>query len=102
MPMMGRPWRMSGVLVVAAVWSFTASPSGPIVVDLDPAAVKQAIEGGKKMTDEDLKTIPTRIRAHLKEDPCGGGGVIRPKPVTLNCSGRALDRNPDQAEQAKA
>src|SRR2546427_6635120 len=72
MPMMGRPWRMSGVLAVAAVWSFTASPSGAIVVDLDPAAVKQAIEGGKKMTDEDLKTIPTRFGANLKEDLCGG------------------------------
>src|SRR5438876_1030271 len=102
MPMMGRPWRMSGVLAVAAVWSFTASPSGAIVVDLDPAAVKQAIEGGKKMTDEDLKTIPTRFGANLKEDLCGGGGEIRTKTVTLNRLGGAIARNPEQAEQDKA
>ena len=100
--MMGRPWRMSGVLAVAAVWSFTASPSGAIVVDLDPAAVKQAIEGGKKMTDEDLKTIPTRFGANLKEDLCGGGGEIRTKTVTLNRLGGAIARNPEQAEQDKA
>src|SRR3989442_3498192 len=102
MPMMGRPWRMSGVLAVAAVWSFTASPSGAIVVDLDPAAVKQAIEGGKKMTDEDLKTIPTRFGANLKEDLCGGGGEIRTKTVTLNRLGGAVARNPEQAEEDKA
>src|SRR5213594_1220986 len=102
MPMMGRPWRMSGVLAVAAVWSFTASPSGAIVVDLDPAAVKQAIEEGKQMKDEELKTIPTRFGAKIKEDLCGGGGEIRTKTVTLNRLGGAIARNPEQAEQDKA
>src|SRR5256712_14155884 len=102
MPMMGRVWRMSGVIAVAAVWSFTASPSGAIVVDLDPAAVKQAIEGGKKMTDEDLKTIPTRFGASLHEDLCGGGGEIKTKTVTLNRSAGAIARNPEQARQDSA
>src|SRR5437879_6752199 len=102
MPMMGPVWRMSGVLAVVVAGSFTTSPSGAIVVDLDPAAVKQAIEGGKKMSDEDLRTIPTRFGANLKEDICGGGGAIRTKTVTLNRLGGAIARNPEQAEQDKA
>src|SRR5213594_1981481 len=102
MPMMARVWRMSGVVVVATVWCFTASPSGAIVVDLDAAAVKQAIEDGKKMKDEELKTISTRFGANLKEDICGGGGAIRTKTVTLNRLGGAIARNPEQAEQDKA
>jgi hypothetical protein len=95
-------WRLSGVIAVAVVWCFTASPSGAIVVDLNPAAVKQAIEDGKKMSDEDLKTIPTRFGADLKEDLCGGGGEIRTKTVTLNRLGGAMARNPEQAQQDKA
>ena len=73
--MMGRIWRMSGVLAVAVVWSFTASPSGAIVVDLDPAAVKQAVEEGKQM--KEVKTLPTRFGADLSKDLCGGGGEIQ-------------------------
>src|SRR5437870_11125082 len=99
MPMMARVWRMRGVVAVATVWCFTASPSGAIVVDLDAAAVKQAIEDGKKMKDEELKTISTRFGANLKEDICGGGGAIRTKTVTLNRLGGAIARNPEQAEQ---
>jgi hypothetical protein len=95
-------WRLSGIIAVAVVWCFTASPSGAIVVDLNPAAVKQAIDDGKKMSDEDLKTIPTRFGADLKEDLCGGGGEIRTKTVTLNRLGGAMARNPEQAEQDKA
>src|SRR5437879_13572659 len=102
MLMTGRQWWHGEVLGVAGVWSFTAYPSGAIVVELDRAAVKQAIEGGKKMTDEDLKTIPTRFGASLKEDLCGGGGEIRTKTVTLNRLGGAIARNPEQAEQDKA
>ena len=100
--MMARVWRMRGVVAVATVWCFTASPSGAIVVDLDAAAVKQAIEDGKKMKDEELKTISTRFGANLKEDICGGGGAIRTKTVTLNRLGGAIARNPEQAEQDKA
>src|SRR2546428_14179722 len=102
MPMMARVWRMSGVVAVATMWCFTASPSGAIVVDLDAAAVKQAIEDGKKMKDEELKTISTRFGANLKEDICGGGGAIRTKTVTFNRLGGAIARNPEQAEQYKA
>jgi hypothetical protein len=86
----------SGLLCV------TPAVSGAIVVDLDPAAVKQAIDDGKKMSDEDLKTIPTRFGANLKDDLCGGGGEIRTKTVTLNRLGGAIARNPEQAEQDKA
>src|SRR5439155_617303 len=62
MPMMARVSRVSGVIAVAAVWSFTASPSGAIVVDLDPAAVKQAVEEGKQMKE----VKPDRARKNEK------------------------------------
>ena len=100
--MMGRVWRMSGVLAVVVAGSFTASPSAAIVVDLDPAAVKQAIEEGKQMKDEELKNVPTRFGANLKEDICGGGGEIRTKTFALNRIGSLMARNPEQAEQDKA
>jgi len=93
---------MSGVLAVAAVWSFTATPSGAIMVDLDPAAVKQAIEEGKQIKDEELKNVPTRFGANLKEDICGGGGEIRTKTFALSRLGSMIARNPEQAEQDKA
>jgi len=99
---MGRVWRMSGVLAVVVAGSFTASPSAAIVVDLDPAAVKQAIEEGKQMKDEELKNVPTRFGANLKEDICGGGGEIRTKTFALNRIGSLMARNPEQAEQDKA
>src|SRR5712692_2329457 len=102
MPMMARVCRMSGVLAVAAVWSFTATPSGAIMVDLDPAAVKQAIEEGKQIKDEELKNVPTRFGANLKEDICGGGGEIRTKTFALSRLGSMIARNPEQAEQDKA
>src|SRR5438445_4879181 len=102
MPMMARVWRMRGVVAVAEVWLLTASAYGAIVVELNPAAVKQAIEDGKKMSDEELKTISTRFGASLKEDICGGGGAIRTKTVTLNRLGGAIARNPEQAKQDKA
>ncbi len=100
--MMARVCRMSGVLAVAAVWSFTATPSGAIMVDLDPAAVKQAIEEGKQIKDEELKNVPTRFGANLKEDICGGGGEIRTKTFALSRLGSMIARNPEQAEQDKA
>ena len=56
MPMMARVWRMSWVIAVAAVWCFTASPSGAIEVDLDAAAVKKAGEEGKKLKPEELRS----------------------------------------------
>src|SRR2546425_639773 len=79
MPMMGRPWRMSGVLAVAAVWSFTASPSGAIVVDLDPAAVKQAIEGGKMIKGEMAK--PDRAKKNDK-GPAYRGKIVASFPYS--------------------
>ncbi len=100
--MIVRVLRMGVVVTVAAVLCFTASPSGAIVVNLGAAAVKQAIEEGKKMKDEELKTISTRFGANLKEDICGGGGAIRTKTVTLNRLGGVIARNPEQAEQDKA
>ena len=104
MPMMG--WSvlrwMEGAVAAVGLLCLTPTLSGAIVVDLNPAAVKQAIEEGKKMSDEDLKTIPTRFGANLKEDLCGGGGEIRTKTVTLNRLGGAIARNPEQAEQDKA
>src|SRR6266705_2612097 len=99
MPMMGRVWRMSGVLAVAVVWSFTASPSGAIVVDLDPAAVKQAVEEGRQM--KEVKTLPTRFGADLSKDLCGGGGEIQTKTVGLNRLGALIAANPEQAEKDK-
>src|SRR6266568_4285231 len=99
MPMMARVWRMSGVVAVATVWCFTASPSGAIVVDLDAAAVKQAVEDGKQM--KDVKTIPTRFGADLSKDLCGGGGEIQTKTVGLNRLGALIAANPEQAEKDK-
>src|SRR5438093_13448906 len=99
MPMMGRVWRMSGVLAVAVVWSFTASPSGAIVVDLDPAAVKQAVEEGRKM--KEVKTLPTRFGADLSKDLCGGGGEIQTKTVGLNRLGALIAADPERAERDK-
>lgn len=93
---MGRAVAATGLLCL------TPASSGAILVDLNPAAVKQAIEDGKKMNDEELKTISTRFGASLKEDICGGGGAIRTKTVTLNRLGGAIARNPEQAEQDKA
>src|SRR6266581_2332678 len=99
MPMMARVWRMSGVVAVATVWCFTASPSGAIVVDLDAAAVKQAVEDGKKI--KEVKTIPTRFGADLSKDLCGGGGEIQTKTVGLNRLGALIAANPEQAEKDK-
>src|SRR5437660_8901139 len=99
MPMMARVSRVSGVIAVAAVWSFTASPSGAIVVDLDPAAVKQAVEEGKQM--KEVKTLPTRFGADLSKDLCGGGGEIQTKTVGLNRLGAVIAANPEKAEQDK-
>src|SRR5213596_1696854 len=98
MPMMGRVWRMSGVLAVAVVWSFTASPSGAIV-DLDPAAVKQAVEEGRQM--KEVKTLPTRFGADLSKDLCGGGGEIQTKTVGLNRLGALIAADPERAERDK-
>ncbi len=97
--MMARAWRMSGVVAVATVWCFTASPSGAIVVDLDAAAVKQAVEDGKKI--KEVKTIPTRFGADLSKDLCGGGGEIQTKTVGLNRLGALIAANPEQAEKDK-
>ena len=97
--MMARVWRMSRVLAVAAVWSFTASPSGAIVVDLDPAAVKQAVEEGKQM--KEVKTLPTRFGADLSKDLCGGGGEIQTKTVGLNRLGALIAADPERAERDK-
>ena len=97
--MMARVWRMSRVLAVAAVWSFTASPSGAIVVDLDPAAVKQAVEEGKQM--KEVKTLPTRFGADLAKDLCGGGGEIQTKTVGLNRLGALIAADPERAERDK-
>ncbi len=96
---MARVWRMSGVVAVATVWCFTASPSGAIVVDLDAAAVKQAVEDGKKI--KEVKTIPTRFGADLSKDLCGGGGEIQTKTVGLNRLGALIAANPEQAEKDK-
>ena len=93
---------IGGAVAAAGLLCLTPASLGAIVVDLNPAALKQAIEDGKKMSDEDLKTIPTRFGANLKEDLCGGGGEIRTKTVTLNRLGGAIARNPEQAEQDKA
>ena len=99
MPMMARVSRVSGVIAVAAVWSFTASPSGAIVVDLDPAAVKQAVEEGKQM--KEVKTLPTRFGADLSKDLCGGGGEIQTKTVGLNRLGALIAADPERAERDK-
>ncbi len=93
---------MGRAVAAAGLLCLTPASSGAILVDLNPAAVKQAIEDGKKMSDEELKTISTRFGASLKEDICGGGGAIRTKTVTLNRLGGAIARNPEQAEQDKA
>jgi hypothetical protein len=78
---------------------FTSTPSGAIVVDLDAAAVKQAVEDGKKI--KEVKTIPTRFGADLSKDLCGGGGEIQTKTVGLNRLGALIAANPEQAEQDK-
>ncbi len=93
---------MGRAVAAAGLLCLTPASSGAILVELNPAAVKQAIEDGKKMSDEELKTISTRFGASLKEDICGGGGAIRTKTVTLNRLGGAIARNPEQAEQDKA
>ena len=91
-----------GGAAVSGLLCLTPAPSAAIVVDLDPAAVKQAIEEGKQMKDEELKSVPTRFGANLKEDLCGGGGEIRTKTFALNRLGSLIARNPEQAEQDKA
>ncbi len=93
---------MGRAVAAAGLLCLTPASSGAILVDLNPAAVKQTIEDGKKTSDEELKTISTRFGASLKEDICGGGGAIRTKTVTLNRLGGAIARNPEQAEQDKA
>jgi len=91
-----------GGAAVSGLLCLTPAPSAAIVVDLDAAAVKQAIEEGKQMKDEELKSVPTRFGANLKEDLCGGGGEIRTKTFALNRLGSLIARNPEQAEQDKA
>ena len=93
---------IGGAVAAAGLLCLTPAPSAAIVVDLDPAAVKQAIEEGKQMKDEELKSVPTRFGANLKEDLCGGGGEIRTKTFALNRLGSLIARNPEQAEQDKA
>jgi hypothetical protein len=90
---------MSGVVAAATVLCFTSTPSGAIVVDLDAAAVKQAVEDGKKI--KEVKTIPTRFGADLSKDLCGGGGEIQTKTVGLNRLGALIAANPEQAERDK-
>ena len=89
-------------VAAAGLLCLTPASAAAIVVDLDPAAVKQAIEEGKQMKDEELKSVPTRFGANLKEDLCGGGGEIRTKTFALNRLGSLIARNPEQAEQDKA
>lgn len=96
-----RKW-LRGAMAGMGIVCLAAGTAGAIEVTLDAAAVKQAIEDGKQLKDEDLKTISTRFGANLKEDICGGGGAIRTKTVTLNRLGGAIARNPEQAEQDKA
>src|SRR5213594_3300022 len=101
MPMMARAWRMSWVIAVAAVWCFPASPSGAIEVDLDAAAVKKAVEEGKKLKPEELKISTTRFGADLSKDICGGGGEIQTKTFALNRYGALIAADPEGAEQNK-
>src|SRR5438876_10529495 len=91
-----------GGAAASGLLCLTPAPSAAIVVDLDPAAVKQAIEEGKQMKDEEVKSAATRFGANLKEDLCGGGGEIRTKTFALNRLGRLIARNPEQAEHDKA
>ena len=93
---------MGGAVAVVGLLCLTPTSAGAIVMDLNPAAVKQAIEDGKQMKDEELKNVPTRFGANLKEDICGGGGEIRTKTFALNRLGSLIARNPEQAEQDKA
>jgi hypothetical protein len=97
--MMARVWRMSWVIAVAAVWCFTASPSGAIEVDLDAAAVKKAVEEGKKLKPEELRVSTTRFGADLSKDICGGGGEIQTKTFALNRYGALIAADPEGAEQ---
>jgi hypothetical protein len=94
--------RMGITMALAGMLCLAADTAGAIDVDLNAAAVKKAVEDGKQMKDDDLKTISTRFGANLKDDICGGGGAIRTKTVTLNRLGGAIARNPEQAEQDKA
>ena len=102
--MIGLAWRhwLRRAMAAASMVCLAAGTAGAIDVNLDAAAVKQAIEDGKQLKDEELKTISTRFGANLKEDVCGGGGAIRTKTVILNRLGGAIARNPQQAEQDKA
>src|SRR6266496_3796457 len=101
MPMMGWSvlrWMGGGVAAVGLL-CLTPASSGAIVVDLDAAAVKQAVEDGKKI--KEVKTIPTRFGADLSKDLCGGGGEIQTKTVGLNRLGAVIAANPEKAEQDK-
>jgi len=89
-------------MAVAGALCLTTGTAGAIDVNLDEAAAKKAIEDGKQLKDEEIKTSPTRFGADLKEDICGGGGEIRTKTFALNRLGGLIARNPEKAEQEKA
>src|SRR6266540_5400829 len=88
-----------GLGVAAGVMLLLSAHAEAIDVNLDPAAVKKAVEDGKQM--KDVKTIPTRFGADLSKDLCGGGGEIQTKTVGLNRLGALIAANPEQAEKDK-
>jgi hypothetical protein len=90
---------MGGAVAAVGLLCLTPASSGAIVVDLDAAAVTQAVEDGKKI--KEVKTIPTRFGADLSKDLCGGGGEIQTKTVGLNRLGALIAANPEQAERDK-
>ncbi len=93
--------RMGIAMTLAGIVCLTAGPVGAIDVDLNAAAVKKAVEDGKKMKDEEIKISPTRFGANLKEDLCGGGGEIQTKTVSLNRFGAMIAARPEDAERDK-
>ncbi len=95
-----RRW-LRGAVAVASMVCLAAGTAGAIEVDLDAAAVKQALEDGKKLKPEDIKTSQTRFGVDLSKDICGGGGEIQTKTFALNRYGALIAADPVGAEQNK-
>ena len=90
---------IGGAVAVAGLLCLTPASSGAIEVDLDAAAVKKAVEEGKKLKPEELKISTTRFGADLSKVICGGGGEIQTKTFALNRYGALIAADPEGAEQ---
>lgn len=90
---------LRAAMAVGGVLCLAAAPAGAIDVDLDEAAVKEAVEEGKQI--KEIKTLPTRFGADLSKDLCGGGGEIQTKTVGLNRLGAMIAADSERAQRDK-